>query len=195
MDIMNLLYTFKARKWLLVTQGVLKHSFGKMGKHTRILSPTRIANCKYIKLGNNVYIDTGVYMTADDSGNSQPNIEIMDGVKLGNFNHIACVESIVIEKNVLTADRVYISDNMHIYMDIDSPIKSQGIMSKGSVIIGENSWIGDNVAIVSCRIGKNCVIGANSFVNSDIPDYSVAVGCPARVVKRYNFEERIWEKI
>lgn len=62
--------------------------------------------------------------------------------------------------------------------------------------IGDGTWIGTNVVIVgNVHIGKNCVIGANSVVSTNIPDYSVAVGSPAKVVKRYNFENKQWEKV
>lgn len=50
--------------------------------------------------------------------------------------------------------------------------------------IGEGSWIGENVCVCGANIGKHCVIGANSVVTKDIPDYSVAVGCPARIIKK-----------
>jgi acetyltransferase-like isoleucine patch superfamily enzyme len=54
----------------------------------------------------------------------------------------------------------------------------QPVKSKGEVFIGKRTWIGDNVSIISCKIGKHCVIGANFVVNKDIPDYCVAVGVP-----------------
>ncbi len=44
-------------------------------------------------------------------------------------------------------------------------------------------------------IGKHCIIGALSVVNKDIPPYSVAVGSPARVVKRFDFEKKEWVKV
>lgn len=50
--------------------------------------------------------------------------------------------------------------------------------------IGDGSYIGINTVIVgNVKIGKHCVIGANSVVTKDVPDYSVAVGIPARVIK------------
>jgi len=62
-------------------------------------------------------------------------------------------------------------------------------------MIGEGSWIGTKVSIIgSVRIGKHCVIGANSVVTKDIPDFSVAVGAPAKVIKRYDFERKEWIK-
>ena len=60
------------------------------------------------------------------------------------------------------------------------------IKTKGEVSIGDNSWIGENMSIISCSIGKNCVIGANSVVNTDISDYCVAVGTPEKVIKQYS---------
>ena len=61
------------------------------------------------------------------------------------------------------------------------------------VIIGEGSWLGENVCVCGASVGKHCVIGANSVVTRDIPDYCIAVGSPARVVKRYNFDKNTWE--
>jgi acetyltransferase-like isoleucine patch superfamily enzyme len=55
--------------------------------------------------------------------------------------------------------------------------------------------LGENVCILSASVGKHCVIGANSVVTHDIPDYSVVVGAPARVIKKYNFDTQRWEKI
>lgn len=63
-----------------------------------------------------------------------------------------------------------------------------------NVHIGDGSWLGTHVVIAgNITIGKHCVIGANSVVTKDIPDYSVAVGIPAKVVKRYNFDTKCWE--
>lgn len=69
-------------------------------------------------------------------------------------------------------------------------------MYSSGVKILKDTWIGTNVVIVgNVTIGKHCVIGANSFINYDIPDYCVAVDSPAKVVKRYSFEENKWVKV
>ena len=49
--------------------------------------------------------------------------------------------------------------------------------------------------MISSTIGRNCVIGANSVVVNDIPDYSVAVGSPAKVIKTYDIKKKIWKKV
>ena len=69
-------------------------------------------------------------------------------------------------------------------MDINTPIKEQDISIVSPVVIGEGSWLGENVCVCGASIGKHCVIGANSVVTNDIPDYCVAVGAPARVIKK-----------
>lgn len=94
--------------------------------------------------------------------------------------------------------RVYISDHNHEYRNITCPIYSQGVHCNcgDRIYVGDGSWLGTNVVIAgNVYIGRNCVIGANSVVTYDIPDYSVAVGTPARVVKRYNPETATLDKV
>ena len=75
------------------------------------------------------------------------------------------------------------------------PINASSIITK-TVKIGDETYIYNNSVILpGTTIGRHCVIGANSVVNSNIPDYSIAVGNPARVVKQYNFVTKNWEKI
>ncbi|MEG2094791.1 MAG: acetyltransferase, partial [Lachnospiraceae bacterium] len=62
--------------------------------------------------------------------------------------------------------------------------------------IGDNVWIGNGVSVLKgVNIKKGSVIGANSVVVKDIPEYSIAVGAPAKVVKRYQFDTKLWENI
>ena len=62
-------------------------------------------------------------------------------------------------------------------------------------MIGEGSWLGEHVCVIGASIGKHCVIGANAVVVHDIPDYSVAVGAPARVIKKFNEDSNSWVMI
>jgi acetyltransferase-like isoleucine patch superfamily enzyme len=119
-------------------------------------------------------------------------LSIGEGSIIGHFNHIFATGEIEIGKNVLTADKVYISDNQHDFSNINIPILSQSIVQLPKVKIGDGSWIGENVCIMGVSIGKNCVIGANSVVTKDIPDYCVAVGSPAKIIKKYDFDSREW---
>lgn len=170
-----------------------KLSFGKFGSNSYILKPMSIDNPQYIYIGDNVLIQQYVWLAACSCNNESAKLIISDGVRLGHFNHIYSTKKIVIEKNVLTADKVYIGDAKHSFDDVAKPIIEQKINNINEVTIGEGSWIGENVCIIGASIGKNCVIGANSVVTHNIPDYSVAFGNPAKVVKKYNKVKSVWE--
>lgn len=156
----------------------------------------RIDGKENIIIRKNVVIQKSTWIAAVPLTNKNTCSLIVDeGCIIGNFNHIYATEFIHIEKNVLTADKVYIADNSHSFDNIDIPIMHQGIRQLPKVKIGEGSWIGENVCIIGASVGRNSVIGANSVVTKDIPDYCVAVGSPARVVKKYNFMTKKWEKV
>jgi len=169
--------------------------FDKFGKNISIVNPDIIEGEKYISLEDKVSFNTGIWILALKQNSIIPKIIIKEGTTIGRFAHIVAINEIVIEQNVLIADKVYISDNLHSYDNPSIAILEQPIVFKGEVSIGENSWIGENVSIIGVKIGKHCVIGSNSVVTKDIPDFSVAVGSPAKVIKRYNFKIKKWERI
>jgi acetyltransferase-like isoleucine patch superfamily enzyme len=172
-----------------------KGLFKRIGARTRILKPLKIEGYEHITLGRNVIIGKYTWLAAYPFAGGSVTLEINDEAVIGNFNHIYASEKIVIGKNVLTADKVYISDNRHTYERVDIPVMHQPIKQLEPVTIGEGTWIGENVCIFGASIGKNCVIGANAVVNKNIPDYSLAMGSPARVVKRFCFTDGIWKKV
>lgn len=112
-------------------------------------------------------------------------VRIGEGSEIGERCRISIVNSLEVGKKVLISPNVYITDCDHEYRNVEVPVIDQGIAQKGQrVFIGEGSYIGINSVIVGdVRIGMHCVIGANSVVTKDVPDYCVAVGSPARVIK------------
>ena len=167
--------------------------FGRLGKKSYVCSPLRIDGAKNIVIGKNVFVAYKSWLAALPlTGEENCALELHDGVTIGHFNHIYATKRIVLEKNVLTADKVYISDNIHGYSNVKIPIKNQPIIQHGEVVIGEGSWLGENVCVLGAKIGKHCVIGANSVVTRDIPDYCVAVGIPAQVIKKFDFNLNMW---
>jgi acetyltransferase-like isoleucine patch superfamily enzyme len=172
------------------------HYFGSFGKGTVVVSP-RIYNPQYIYIGERCSIEHFVWLLAvkpERGGVDTPRLVLEDEVKIGRLSEIATVSSVVLRKGARVADNVFISDNTHRYENANIPIQNQGFRKLNHVEIGEYSTVGRNVCIIGCTIGKHCVIGANSVVNRDIPDFSVVVGNPARIVKRYNPDTKQWEK-
>lgn len=174
---------------------ILFHSnFKSFGKHSRIMFPMKIKGAEHIEIGDYVSIADNIWLAAVKIDENLPRLIIGDRTKIGHFSVVAAVRYIKIGKNVVVADKAFITDSIHNYEDITLPIKDQPIGFAGEVSIGDDSWIGQNVSIIGAKVGKHCVIGANSVVTKDIPDYCVAVGSPARVVKRFNFEKNEWQK-
>ncbi len=170
--------------------------FGSLGKKCFIYLPLEIRGKKNIYIGNDVSIGDKTWLATLVIDNEETaRLEIGNGVVIGHMNHIYATGRVLIEDKVLTADRVYISDNLHEYRDIRLPVVDQPIRQISHVRIGTGSWLGEGVCVIGAKIGKGCVIGANAVVTKDIPDYSVAVGIPARVIKKYNFDTEQWEKI
>ncbi len=184
---------FKVPGWLWRNRFWLinKGRFAGFGSHSRLEKPLRVEGIESISIGGNVMIHEGIWLAAKPLTGSVK-LVIEDGATLGHYNHIFATQSIVIEKDVLTADKVYISDNLHGYEDINTPIIKQPIKQCKPVVIGEGSWIGEHVCVIGAKIGKHCVIGANAVVTKDIPDYCVAVGVPAKVIKRYDSLSKMW---
>ena len=178
-------------KWRLITRIFYKNKTGMMGKKTVIYKPLQIKNARSMIFGDSVKVHHYSWLLCVNNDQNGA-LTIMDNATIGHFAHLVAMKSVVIEKDVLIADKVFISDCTHQYEDIDIPVLKQDISFLAPVVIGEGSWLGENVCVCGAKIGKHCVIGANSVVISDIPDYCVAAGSPARIVKRYDLEKKEW---
>lgn len=167
--------------------------FGSFGRKSSVLAPVGIEGIRRIHISDHVYISNGALLAAMPHTDMDVcELRIGHHTSLGRNNHIYATSSIRIEPRVLTANNVYISDNSHCYDDINTAIKDQPIMQRKHVVIGEGSWLGQNVCVLGASVGRGCVIGANSVVLHDIPDHCVAVGTPARVIRRYDTQAGKW---
>ena len=181
--------------WAFLRWCISRFRFGHLGFLSRVQSPLKIDGGHNIFIGRHVIIQYKTWLAAVPLTGATSKLIIEDGCIIGHFNHIYSTHSIIIRKNVLIADKVYITDNIHGYDRVDLPVMQQPIIQKGKVEIGEGSWLGENVCVIGATIGKHCVVGANSVVTKDLPDYTVAVGAPAKVIKRYSFDSERWEEV
>lgn len=173
---------------------VYKWRLGALGRKSRLME-TQISGHKRIFIGEHVFIRSYGWLAAEPvTGDPNCSLKIGDYSYIGRFCHIYASSRIEIGKKVLIADKVYLSDNIHGYTDVALPVIDQPVRQTSPVIIGDGAWLGENVCVIGARIGKNSVVGANSVVTKDIPDYCVAVGSPAIVIKRYNFNSAKWER-
>lgn len=138
-----------------------------------------------LKGKSNIVLDDGVTVRPYTQIWSGGTTRIGRGSEIGERCRISIANSLEIGERVLLSPNVYITDCDHEYRNIDVPVIDQGIVQKvQKVSIGSGSYIGINTVIVgNVKIGIHCVVGANSVVTKDVPDYCVAVGSPARVIK------------
>lgn len=109
-------------------------------------------------------------------------IQIDDGVGIGDYSRIGGSGGVHIGKNTIIANYFSAHPENHIYSNLDVPIKQQETERK-EIRIGEDCWIGAKVTVLAgVSIGKHCVVGAGSVVTKSIPDYSIAVGVPAKII-------------
>lgn len=169
----------------------------RVGKKTFLSRGLRINHPEFVTIGSRTYINESCWIsilkTNCEKGSAtlplSPNVCIGDNTYIGRFCTIACMDEILIGNNVLISDRVYFGDCNHGFARTDIPIKDQYMFSPGTISVGDGAWIGVGVSVMpNVKIGNNCVVGANSVVTQDIPDYHIAVGAPARIIKRVSGE-------
>jgi acetyltransferase-like isoleucine patch superfamily enzyme len=177
---------------------LLSSQFKEFGPGSRIAPPFRFYGLNQMSLGERVMIHRDCWIQTIPGGGRENDAKLVIGscAGIGMGAHISAAKQVLIEEYVLLARNVHIADHGHAFENIDVPIMKQGINRIAPVSIGRSTWLGQNVVVLpGVTIGKHCVIGASSVVNSSIPDFSVAVGAPARVVKRYNREIGAWERV
>lgn len=176
--------------FLKILKSLLKQKHISIGKDVTLINPKRI------KMEKGVFIGDRCFLGVMNPSNPDMAIEIGENTWIGLQTSIGCnVHKIIIGKNVTISAYSHINDYKHNFEDITKLISSQGISSKGDIIIEDDCWIGYGSHIIGggITIGKHSVIGANAVVTKSIPPYSVAIGIPAKVIKKYNFETNSWE--
>ncbi len=164
--------------------------FGAFGRGTAICFPvTSLYGERYIRIGADTIIGPHVTLSAGIAPSheleGETAVSIGDRCLIGRGSGIVAHESIEIGDDVFTGHHIYVTDANHGYEDPDLPVGRQFGKAK-PVRIGSGSWIGHGAIVLpGARIGEHVVVGAGSVVTGDLPDYCVAVGIPARVIRRY----------
>ena len=197
MDFLKLHNRLRAWSNRLYTR-LVRRSFGAMGPGCNIMLPFKCNNAKDISLGEGITLCGGAWIDCFRSYagvDFEPRLEIGDGTYIGHRSHIMAIGRMTIGKDVMIADGVYISDNLHGYENPAVRVQDQPL-KHAPVIIEDEVWLGENVCVLpGVTIGKHSVIGSNSVVTRSIPSFSVAVGTPAKVIRRYNAATKQWERV
>ncbi len=178
----------------------LRRSLKKCGSNVNVVSPETFNDPRHVSLGDTVWImdHTSVSVMTEYWWTKQrftPEVIIDDGAFINRFCLISSLNRIYIGKKAIIADGVYIADYTHGYEDISKAITENPMEIYGTVEIGDGSWIGAHACVFgNLTIGRHCIVGANAVCTRSLPDYSIAVGAPARIVKRFDLERNAWRR-
>jgi len=169
-------------------------TYASCGRGSMVDRPFLVTGSERISLGDGVFIWPLARIEALAGDGSGPILEIGDGTSIQPFVHLAAVAGLRIGRDCLFASHVYITDHDHDWRDGDVPARLQPQLLADPVTIGNGVWLGERVCVLKgVTIGDGAIVGAGAVVTKDIPPRCIAVGAPARVVKRWNDETKQWE--
>lgn len=149
----------------------------RIGRGVEILGEDRIvAGTSFSVRQTRIYANEGGHISIGDRVSINPNCEI-NAAEWGNIR--------IGDDVMIAAGSVLMASN-HRYERLDVPIRDQGHVA-GSIVVGDDVWIGSNVVVTSnVEIGSHSIVAAGAVVTANVPPRSVVAGVPARIIKTRN---------
>lgn len=173
----------------MVTE-MVRRSFHSFGKESYFVTfPDELRMARNITVGNGTRLGRHLLLRCYEiPGAEKPELTIGGRVGIGDYSTISCANRISIGNGVRMGRMVIITDNSHGNNNTQEELRmtpaDRPLVSKGAVVIRDNVWIGERACVMpGVTIGEGAVIAANAVVTKDVPPFSVAAGCPARVIK------------
>jgi len=182
--------------------------FANSPKNVVIELPRRLGNTNRIYMGDDIWIGPDCLIFAITEYPTKPMQDPQDKkinqtfdpvIKIGNRVtatgglQIVAHKEITIEDDVMFASNINITDGLHGYENANKPYKYQNMFKIAPITIRRGCWIGQNVIILpGVTIGELAIVGANSLVTENIPEKCIAVGSPAKVIKKWNEDKKCW---
>lgn len=183
----NLFWDYRSlRKKVIEKKGILGTVLG-------------LSHPEFIEVGENVKIHNQFRIECYPSylgKNHYPKFQIGDDVIIGPNFTCFCADSVIVGDRCIFAGNVtLVSENHGMDPENYPSYQSQELLTS-PINIGSGCWFGQNVTVLpNVNIGEHCIIASNTVVSNDIPAYSIAAGCPAKVIKKYNFASHEWKRV
>jgi lipopolysaccharide O-acetyltransferase len=198
MTLFELLNRVQYLLWRVQTRLWYALGFKRIGRKSVIMGNLTYQSPQFIEIGKGVRIGPGCRLEAYPGyagQTSSPSLVLKDGAVLQHKVHVYCRESVEIGENSLIASGCMITDNNHGMVPGERPYVDQPLIARPTVL-ESNVWLGEHVCVLAgSRIGAHSIIGCNSVVSGEIPPFSIAAGCPAKVLKKYNPSSKAWERV
>lgn len=193
-------------KWFIVSdyvqiylQQLKKNKYSNFGKRSVVEKPIRLIGAKRIEIGDDVSIlkNSRIEIVSMYHGVEYKGfLRIGSRTSIGQNFHCTSGGNLEIGKDVTISGNVLITNIAHEYKQLDVHILEQELLFNETKI-GDGCFIGFGAVIQPGAIlGKQCVVGSNAVVMAgNYPDFCVIVGCPAKIVKQYDFNSKEWKRI
>lgn len=168
----------------------------RLGKHPHLNGLAHMRIGAGFSAGNQLWLEA---VTEFGGQKFTPLLTIGAGVNFSDNVHVGCTHRVTIGDGVLSGSRVLINDHSHgryAGAQQSSPMTrpvERPLSNDKSITIGRNVWLGDGVCVLGgAEIGEGAVIGANAVVTGYIPPFTIAVGAPARPIRRWDAGTEHW---
>jgi acetyltransferase-like isoleucine patch superfamily enzyme len=163
------------------------------GRGTYIHRTVQIIGRSCVQIGTNSVLSQDCWLNVNHRNRIHTSIKIGNNCFIGRRNFFSSGNKISLGDYVLTANDCHFLGSSHIINDPNKPYITSGTTDSDTITIGDNTFLGANVRVLgNVIVGHGCVIGACSIVMHDIPPFSIAIGSPAIVIKRYSFHHKKW---
>ncbi len=171
-----------------------------LGKGSLIMPPFHLSGRERISIGDRtiIYEESKICALAEYAGTTHNgSVCIGNDVYIGRYFYIGGAASrVTIDDDCVLSERVSIFDCSHGYDPEKGNIMRQPLTDVAPVTIGRGTFVGINVVVLAGVIlGEKCIVGANAVVTKSFPAFSMIAGIPARIIKRYNIETKVWEPV
>lgn len=178
---------------LVLRRRYWKSRVAMLGHGSDIGWSTYVFGGQSIEIGDHVWIKERIRLEAQNASRNDVRIRIGEGTVMSDYARISAVKSVIIGKGVGISYFSLITDHDHDFYDPDVPWRTNPRLLAAPVVIEDHAFLGDRVTILKgVTIGRHSIIGTGSVVTSNIPPFSIAVGMPARVVRRFDHTRRMW---
>lgn len=185
----------------LLYLGIYKIRTKFLFKEARLIRfPIDVRGRQFMSIAKGFTTGVGCRLEAYPIGNHK-SLFISKNVQINDYVHITAMKRVSLGNNVLLASKIYISDCSHGNYDGNMPqsspleIPSKRPLTSNPVTIEDNVWLGESVSVLpGVTIGKGTIVGANAVVSKSLPSFVIAVGIPAKPIKRFDFDTRTWVK-